>query len=221
MKSRKRFTMTSTDRKSKRKRAPVSHVDRVKIFEYGLIVLVVLLFLAASLFYGLSCSAGKADPNVEATASPEPTEDPSIRGMRILNALEDAGVSVALLDGDYRLTLPGDVLITMQMQSDDGGVRSLTFETLLCPDPNGDTATEQLLRDENAETVDALRTVFDAVMPVFRRSAADSETIVKQCRKVVETGEPYAKRLGDYSVRVLSDADAVPQTVCIAITRDR
>lgn len=212
--------MTSTDRKSKRKHAPIPRADRVKILEYGLIVLVVLLFLAASLFYGLSCSAKKTDPDAEATASPEPTEDPSIRGMRVLNALEDAGVSVELIDGNYRLTAK-NVCITMRMESDDDGIRSLSFEALLCPDPSGDTATEQTLRDSNAETVEALRTVFDAVMPVFGRSAADSETIVRQCRKVVESGEPYAKRLGDYSVRILSDIDALAQSVTVTLIRDR
>ena len=107
------------------------------------------------------------------------------------------------------------------MQSDDNGILSLSFETLLCPDPKGDTATEQSLRDENAKTLEAIRTVFDAVMPVFGRSVADSETIVKQCRKVVETGEPYAKRLGDYSVRIRSDIDALPQAVVVTLLRDR
>ena len=213
--------MTSTDRKTKKKRAAISRAGWVRILEYGLIALAVLLFIGASLYYGLSCSAESADPNAGTTASPEPTEDPSIRGMRVLSALENAGIPIELSDGDYRLTLPGDVQIDMRMESDGNGLRSLSFETLLCPDPDGDTAAEQTLRDENAQTVEALRTVFDAVMPVFGRSAADSETLVKQCRKVVETGEPYAKRLGDYSVRIRSDIEAIPQTVLVTLTRDR
>ena len=221
MKSRKRSIMTSTDRKAKKKRAKLSRADRIKILEYGLIALAVLLFLGASLYYGLRCIGETPEPDAEATASPVPTEDTSVRGMRVLNALEDAGISVETADGDYRLTLAGGVTVTMRMQSDDGGIRTLSFETLLCPDPKGDTATEQSLREENAQTEDALRTVFDAVMPVFGRGAAESETLVKQCRKVTESGEPYARRYGDYSVRIRSDADVLPQSVSVTFTRDR
>ena len=206
----------SSDRKTKKKRSFL-YTERFKILEYGLIGLLVLLFGAGALFYGLR---GKDAPQDAATPSPEPTADVSIRGMNVLNALEAANVSVYLSDGGYLLTAPNGVTLTMRMESDDAGIRILSFETPLCPDPEGEGAIETALRAENENTVDALRTVFDAVMPVFRRSVADSETIVRQCRTVVAKGVPYAKKLGGYSVRVLSDTDALPQSVTVTLNRD-
>lgn len=207
----------STDRK-KRTRSFLQS-ERFRIIEYACAVLVVLLFFGLAVWYGVARSA--TDPDAAATASPEPSADTSIRGMNVLNALEGAGVDVVPKDGLYTLTAPNGVPFDMRMESDDRGIVSLSFETLLCPDPSDDSAVSAALREQNELTVSALRDVFDAVMPAFHRSAADSETIVAQCQKVVKSGAPYAKRLGDYSVRVLSDPDAVPQSVCITLIRDR
>ena len=207
----------STDRKKKR-RFSFLYTERFKLLEFGLIGLLVLLFTAGALYFGLK---GEDAPAAEPTPTPEPTADTSIRGMNVLAALEAAGVSVVLNDDGYTLTSPNEVPLSMRMESDEQGIVSLSFETLFCPDPSGDSAVADALRAENVKTEAALRTVFDAVLPVFRRSIADSETLVKQCKTVVSKGTPYAKDLGRYSVRIVSDLAALPQSVTVTLTRDR
>ena len=138
----------------------------------------------------------------------------------VLDAIEDAGFAVALSGDRYLLTAPNEVAFTMEMQSDDRGVLTLSFETYLCPDPTDDSAVSAGIRAENEQSVEALRRLFDAVMPVFHRSIADSETIVTQCKTVVKKGTSYAKRLGDYSVRILTDPDALVQSVTVTLSRD-
>ena len=209
----------STDRTRKKKHSFL-YTERFKILEYGLIGLLVLAFGVGAIVYERKSRTAEKEPPA-ASPSPVPTADASIRGMNVLAALEDADVSVEP-DGDgYLLTAPNEITLTMFMESDGNGIRSLTIETLLCPDPAGDSEVEQALRQRNGNAVAALRTVFDALMPVFRKSVADSETIVKQCQTVALKGAPYAKRLGSYSVRVQSDPNALPQSVTVTLTRDR
>lgn len=209
-----------SNKKIRKKKSSFLYAERFKILEYGVIGLLVLLFGAGALTYALKEKRAASEPEIAATPSPAPTADPSIRGMNVLNALEDAGASVELTDESYRLTAPNGVLLTMWMDSDESGIRTLEFTTLLCPDPTDNSAVAEALREENARTVEALRTVFDAVMPVFRRSTADGETIVKQCQTVVLKGTPYAKKLGSYSVRILSEPDPPPQSVTVTLKRD-
>ena len=57
-------------------------------------------------------------------------------------------------------------------------------------------------------------------MPVFHRPISDSETVVKQCANVAAKNTSYSKHLGNYSLRILTDADAIPQTVSVALIRD-
>ena len=212
----------STDRKSRKKKRSFLHTESFRIVEYGLIGLLVLLFGAGALFYGLRGGREAAEPEASPSPSPVPTADVSIRGRNVLQALTDADVAIELTEDGYALTAPNGVSLTMTMTSDPdgGGIETLTYETLLCPDPADDSAASNALREENADTLEALRTVFDAVLPVFRRGVADSETLVKQCRTVVKTGDPYAKKLGDYAVRILSDADALPQRVTVVFSRN-
>ena len=209
----------STDRRSKKKRA-IRRVERFKIIEYVLIGLVILLFLGLSIYYGSGRSLTGSKNTPEPTVSPAPTEDSSIRGMRVFAALEDAGFSVVAKDGDYTVTSSDGVVFSMRMQSDDAGIVTLSFETPYCSDPKEEGALYDALREENRRTSEALRDLFDCIMPVFHRSIYDSETIVKQCAKVVSKGESYSKHFGDYSVRILSDPDAVPQTVAVTFIRD-
>ena len=211
--------MTSTDRKPKKKRSFLFS-ERMKIIEYGCIGLVVLLFAGLAIYYGLSHKADAPATDAQATASPEPTADPTIRGMNVLDALESAGFTVALQDDRYLLTAPNEVPFTMEMASDDRGVQSLSFETYLCPDPTDDSAVSAGIRAENELSVAALRALFDAVMPVFHGTVADSETIVKQCQSVVEKNESYAKEFGTYSVRILAHTDVLPETVGVTFDRN-
>lgn len=211
--------MTSTDRKPKKKRSFLFS-ERMKIIEYGCIGLVVLLFAGLAIYYGLSHKADAPATDAQATASPEPTADPTIRGMNVLDALESAGFTVAMQDDRYLLTAPNEVPFTMEMTSDDRGVKALSFETYLCPDPTDDSAVSAGIRAENELSVAALRALFDAVMPVFHRTVADSETIVTQCVSVVKKGTSYAKKLGGYSVRILTDPDALVQSVTVTLSRD-
>lgn len=209
----------STDRKRKTKHSFL-YAERFRILEYGLIGALVLLFAAGAVLYGLKSREAEPVSDAPASPTPVPTADPSIRGMNVLAALEDANVTVALDGDDYALTAPNGVPLTMTMGSDDDGVRTLSIETYLSPEPDGESTVAQELRKQNAQTIEALRAVFDAVMPVFHRSIADSETIVKQCRSVVEKGESYAKRFGSYSARILSDIDHHPQSVVVTLVRD-
>lgn len=218
MKSRKRFITMSTDRSKKKKTKRFLQAERVKIIEYALIGFIVLMFVGLSVLYGLKRSAEDAPAAPTEEASPSP--DTAIRGMHLLNALEDAGFTVVRENGAYRLTSSGGVSFDMQMESDRDGILSLAFETLLCTDPEGDALVHQTLREENRKTVDALRALFDAVMPVFRKTVSDSETIVKQCQNTVKSGASYAKSLGQYGVRILSDPNVVPQTVRITLERN-
>lgn len=219
MKSRITSFPMSTERKKKRKLSFL-YSERFKIIEYVCIVLVVLLFLGLAIAHGMKNPSDKT-LSEETTPSPVPTADPSVRGMNALNALEQAGVAVVLEDGVYGLTASNGVSLTMRMQSDDAGIRTLSIEALLCPDPTDEGAVSDALRAQNEQTVSALREVLDALLPVFHRSVSDSETIVKQCRTVVEKGTSYAKQLGNYSVRVLSDPESLPQSVTVTFTRDR
>jgi hypothetical protein len=49
---------------------------------------------------------------------------------------------------------------------------------------------------------------------------SDSDTIVKRCTEVVKSGEPYSKHMGQFTVRIHSDPDEIPQTVVIEWIRD-
>ena len=140
--------------------------------------------------------------------------------MNILDALDRAGFETVYHTDRYDVKSPDGVAFDMRMESDDKGLVRLSFETLLCADLDDGTETANVIREKNRQTVAALRELFDSVMPVFRRTIADSDTIVKQCRKVAETGEPYSKHFGKYSVRISSDPSVVPQTVMILFVRD-
>lgn len=207
----------STDRTKKKRGFP--RVDRIKIIEYVCIGLVILLFLGLAIFYGEK-KTDRAATDAEASPSPVPTDDPSIRGMNILDALDRAGFETVYHTDRYDVKLPDGVAFDMRMESDDKGLVRLSFETLLCADLDDGTETANVIREKNRQTVAALRALLDSVMPVFRRTIADSDTIVKQCRKVAETGEPYSKHFGKYSVRISSDPSVVPQTVMILFVRD-
>lgn len=208
----------STERKQKKKRS-VPCFERIKLIEYGCIGLVIVLFLILAIVYGTGKNTN-GKPLADASPSPVPTADPSIRGKAILDALDDAGFSVSYQDGQYAVVSPDGIAFQMQMESDDKGILALSFETPLCPDPEENTETARLLRAENRRTVNEMRELFDCVMPVFHRSVYDSETIIKQSQKVAENGDAYAKHFGHYSVRILSDPEAVPQTVTISLIRD-
>ena len=209
----------STDRKKKKRDLP--RVERIKIIEYVCIGLVILLFLGLAIFYGgRDRSTRNNTAEADASPSPVPTDDPSIRGMNVLDALERASFGVSYEQDSYSVRSPNGVAFEMHMESDDRGLIELSFETPLCPDPDGETEIEELLRTENRQSIEAIRALFDAVMPVFHRPIADSDTIVKQSRNVVKSGEPYAKHFGTYSMRISSDFDAIPQTVTIRFVRD-
>ena len=209
--------MTSTDKK-KNKRGRI-RAERVKIIEYCCIGLVILLFLGLAFFYGRKDHT-TAPAEADASPSPVPTEDSSIRGKNLLGALERASFDVTYLPDSYSVQSSDGIAFVMRMESDDRGIVSLSFETLFCADPEEESEIADLLRAENRKTTEALRALFDAVMPVFHRPIADSDTIVKQCQKVVKSGEPYSKHFGTYSVRITSDPQAVPQSVTIRFIRD-
>ena len=213
------FITMSTDKKRKQKRG-ILHVERLKIIEYACTAVVVLLFIVMAVLYGRGWSLCRNRTVSEPTVSPVPTDDRSIRGMNVFSALDDAGFSVETQTDGYVLTTANGVRFTMEMRSDDKGIKTLSFETPYCPDPEEEGELFEALRAENDRTEDALRDLFDCMMPVFHRPISDSETIVQQCGKVVLKGNPYAKRLGDYSVRIQSDLDAIPQTVTITLIRD-
>jgi hypothetical protein len=215
----KRFITMSTDRRRKKKRA-ILRVERFKIIEYVSIALVILLFLGLAIFYGSGHSLRKPEPTAEPTVSPVPTDDPSIRGINVFTALEEAGIVLTRTENGYTVTAQNGVAFSMQMQSDDKGIVSLAFETPYCADPKEEGAVYDALREENARSDDALRELFDCIMPVFHRPISDSETIVKQCANVVAKSTSYSKHFGHYSVRILTDPDAVPQTVSVMLIRD-
>ena len=210
----------STDQKRKKKRAIV-RVERFRIIEYACVVLLVIVFCAMAIFYGSGRSLKWKNGDAEATVSPVPTDDPTIRGMNVFSALEENGFAVTSESGSYTVTASNGVVFAMRMQSDDKGILTLSFETPYCPDPEEEGAVYEALREENRRTTDALRDLFDCIMPVFHRPISDSETVVQQCAKVAEKGSSYAKHLGTYSVRILSDPDAIPQTVSITLQRDK
>ena len=209
----------STDRKKKKKRA-IARIERIKIIEYGCIALVILLFLGLAIFYGSGHSLRETEEAASATDSPEPTDDLSIRGMNVFSALDESGFTIETDTDGYTVTAQNGIRFRMQMHSDDKGVLTLSFETPLCADPKEEGAIFDTLREENRKAIEALRDLFDTVMPVFHRTINDSETIVRQCSKVVEKGESYAKHFGHYSVRILTDPDAAPQIVSISLVRD-
>lgn len=208
----------STDRSKKKKRVP--RFERIKIIEYGCIGLVILLFLALAILYGKG-DLHRSEPEAESVPSPVPTEDSSIRGKNVLDALEKGGFSVTYHSDGYEVSSGDGVRFTMQMLSDDRGIRTLSVDTAFCADPEEETTeTAQRLRAENRKTTDALRALFDCIMPVFHRPVADSDTIVKQCRKVVESGETYSKHFDRYSLRITSDPDEIDQHVTVLLIRD-
>ncbi len=207
----------STDRRKKKRSVP--RFERIRIIEYGCIGLVILLFVGLAILYG-SKEKHPDEPVADASPSPVPTPDETIRGMHVLDALDKAGFAVSYETDRYDVLSPDGVSFTMRMGSDDRGISELSFETPLCPDPEEETESARLLREENRRTVKELQKLFDCVMPVFRRPVSDSDTIVKQCRKVAENGDVYSKHFGRYSVRIVSDSEARPQTVTVYLIRD-
>ena len=207
----------STDRKKKKRSVP--RFERIKLIEYGCIGLVILLFVGLAILYGTKEKAQK-EPAADAAPTSVPTPDDSIRSKALFDALEKGGFSVAYQPDHYDVLSPDGVPFSMQMTSDDRGIRDLSFETQLCPDPEEETETGRLLRAENQRVINEMRLLFDCVLPVFRRPVSNSDTIVKQCRKVVKDGEPYSAHFGHYSVRILSDPESSPQTVIVRLIRD-
>ena len=208
----------STDRRKKKKRG-VPRVERIKIIEYVCIGLVILLFLGLAILYGGKKDAPAA-PEAEVPPSPVPTNDPSIRGKNILDAIEGSDISLTYQQGRYDLVASNGVVIDMRMQSDDSGLQRLSFTTALCADPDNGSEIADNVTSENRKTLEALRDLLDLVMPVLRRTVSDSDTIVKQCRKTVETGEPYSKHIGQFTVRIQADTDTIPETVTITFIHD-
>ncbi len=207
----------STDKKKKKRGFP--RIERIKILEYGSIALVILLFLGLALLYG-----GKKDisvsPEPDASPTPVPTDDLSIRGKNVLDAIEGSAFSLSYQQDHYDLTSENGASIRLSMRSDDSGICQLTVEVPLCADPQDDSPVSVKLKAENKKTADALRDLFDLLMPVFHRTVSDSDTIVKQCIKVAHSGEPYSKHLGHFTVRIQSDPEAVPQYVTVDLIRD-
>lgn len=217
MKSLRRSFTMSTDKRKKKPRIP--RVERIKIIEYGCIGLVIALFLGLAIFYG-----GKARiadiPEAEAVSSPVPTDDRSIRGKKILDAIEVSSFRLSYQQDHYDLVSQNNILIEMRMQSDDTGLQRLSFETPLCADPDDEGTIADTVKEQNRNTVEALRDLLDLIMPVLRRNVSDSDTIVKRCTEVVKSGEPYSKHMGQFTVRIHSDPDEIPQTVVIEWIRD-
>jgi hypothetical protein len=205
--------MSTETRRGKKRRGLT--VERVRIIEYVCIGLVVLLFTGLAILYGTR-SNGEAGPS----PSPAPTEDDSIRGRNVLEALERGGYTVVTASGGYDVTAPDGTVYRMEMNHDGDGIVLLSFETELTADPDDDTETSVLLREKNRKTLDSLRDLLDRIMPVFHRPAADSDTVVRQCAKVVSDGEPYSKHLAGYTVRVECGQTAVSQTVTVSLIRD-
>lgn len=206
----------STDRK-KNRRAP--RIERVKIIEYLCIGLVIALFAGLAILYG-----GKGHDAVPAEAevspSPVPTDDHSIRGKNILDALEKSEFGLVYRQDHYDLAAPNGVSIEMRMQSDDTGLQRLSVETALSADPEDEGPIFDMVKAENKRTVEALRDLLDLIMPVLHRTVSDSDTIVKRCREVVKSGDPYSKHMGSFTVRVRADAESLPETVTIEWIRD-
>ena len=208
----------STDRK-KKKRGGL-RIDRIKILEYGCIALVVLIFVGLAILYGGKKANGTPSPDTESTPSPVPTSDPSIRGKNVLDAIDGSGFTLTYQQDHYDLLCANGVSITLRMLSDDKGIRELSAETPLCADIDGDSEIAKTIRMQNEDTVEALHQLFDLIMPVFGRTAADSDTIVKQSQKVAQSGEAYSKRLGQFSLRIETDPESIPQSVTITLIRN-
>lgn len=206
-------------KQAKKKRA-YRRVERMKIIEYAVIGLVFALFIVMAVIYGSGGTQRQGESDPQATATSEPTVDPSIRGMHIFAALEDADLSVVQSDGGYCVTSTNGVPFDMYMTSDDHGIVSLTFETLYCPDPVGEGAVHDALREKNRESEAAMRELFGLILPVFGRPVSEAETIVNNCTKVVQSGQTYTKRFGTYTLRIVSDPEASPQSVGISFVRD-
>ena len=207
----------STDRSKKKRGVP--RINRVKIIEYVCIGLVVLLFLGLAIFYG----RGKRDADsvaVEATPSPVPTADPSIRGKNVLDAIDGSSFTLTYRQDHYDIESAGGTAFEMRMLSDDSGISRLSFETLLCADPDEENEVSASLITENKRTLRAMQDLLDLVMPVLKRTVSDSDTIVSQCKKVVKSGESYSKHIGQFTVRIQSDPETIPQTVLIESIRD-
>lgn len=207
----------STDRAKKKRGVP--RIDRVRIIEYVCIGLVVLLFLGLAILYGKK--QDKAVPSfAEATPSPVPTDDPSIRGKSVLDAIDGSSFTLTYQRDYYDIVSDDGTAFIMRMLSDDSGITQLSFETLLCADPEEENEISVSLIAENKRTLHAMRDLLDLIMPVLKRTVSDSDVIVGQCKKVVKSGEPYSKHIGRFTVRVDSDPDAIPQTVLIEFIRD-
>jgi hypothetical protein len=209
----------STENSKKKRR--FSRFDRIKIIEYACIALVILLFIGLSVYYAnKKGQSDRAEPTAELSPSPVPTKDPSIRGMNVLEAIDTSDFKVNVYPDHYDIVYPDETKFCMRMDSDDRGIRELYLETLLCADPEDDTLTAEMIRDENRRTVAALQDLLDRILPVFHRTVSDSNTIVKSAQKVVKDGVTYTKHLGTYSVSISSDPEAAPQSVVIRLIRD-
>lgn len=202
----------STEKNGKKKRRGLT-VERVRIIEYVCIGLVVLLFTVLAIRYGT-----KDVP--EAEKNGEPTPDTLIRGEHVWDALYRGGFTDAQDGSGFLLTAPSGTVFRLSMKNDADGILELTIETELCADPGDDSETSERLREKNRQTLDSLRSLFDRILPVFHRTVADSDMIVRQCGNVVSGGEPYSKKLGEYTVRITSDPDAARQTVVVTLTRN-
>ncbi len=206
----------STEKKKSKHTRGYLRLERVRIIEFACIGLVILLFLGLAVFYGTR--PGKEEPEAEQT--PLPTEDPHDRGRYVFSALEEAGfVLTANADG-YDVQAPNGTALTLRLVGNDDGILTLSVEGPLCAQSDDDSAVAQALRAMDTQTLDALRELFDAVLPVFHRTIKDSDTIVRQCRKVADSGTPYYAAFGKYTLSVESDPDAIPQTVLITLTRN-
>lgn len=206
---------TEQKKKSKYTRGYL-RMERIRIIEFACIGLVILLFLGLAIWYGTK----PRDEAPEAEPTPAPTEDTAIRGRYVFDALENAGFALTPNADGYDVLSPNGTALSLRIVSDDKGILTLSVQGDLCADPEDDSAISTALRELNAQTLDALRALFDAVLPVFHRTAKDSDTIVTTCRKAADGQTPGYAKLGDYTLSVVPDAEAVPATVLVTLSRN-
>ena len=208
----------STDKKGKSKtKHPLLPFERLKIIEFVAIGLMMLVFIALSVYYG--CRGGEPEP-VEEAPTPAPTADAAIRARNAFDALENAGYVLSPAGDSYDVTTPEGVSVRLRIVSDDAGIAALSVTAPLYADPGVDTPVTRALREQDDATLSAVRNLFDRILPVFHRDRKDSDTIAAQSRKVADSGTTYSARFDEYTLRIESDLTEVPQTVVIRLIRN-
>ena len=185
-------------RRSKKQSKVFLSTGTVKYVEAGLVVLLVLLFIALAVLHSNGFLSNRSP-----SATPAPTEPPLYVSERELNAVLDAA-SLRQSDGTFRYAETG---WDWSVETDSLGVARVCVTAPMHADAKDDSAFHHAFNAQNAAVREQVSGLLDVLAPLFGGTAADAERIARSCSTVLKSAQP--SRFSLHGAEVLVEAAAV------------